>query len=124
MSYFKPNTIKYSFPYECSSPTLRKVITYTEEELWNEIDRIMLENVKNKETPGTSLYYNLLQCSDSNYFNDQETSLMIEEYMSMKKFNLPLATTIDHVEYERLVIFSAIDDEWQAILKREQDGKK
>ena len=42
----------------------------------------------------------------------------------MKKFNIPLANNIDDAEYERVVIFSAIDDEYQAILRKEQDGKK
>ena len=50
--------------------------------------------------------------------------MLLEEYMAMKKFNIPLATSIDDAEYERVVIFSAIDDEYQAILRKDQDGKK
>ena len=39
----------------------------------------------------------------------------MEEYMSMKRFNIPIARTIDEADYERLVIFSAIDEEMNAI---------
>jgi hypothetical protein len=55
---------------------------------------------------------------------DQKTYIYIEEYMAMKKFTIPLAKDIDSAEYDRVVIFSAIDDEYQAIIRKEQDGKK
>ena len=55
---------------------------------------------------------------------DSEVNILMEEYMAMKRFNLPLAKTIDDAIYERLVIFSAIDDEYKAILRKEQDAKK
>lgn len=124
MSYFRPDTQEYTFPYKCNSPTLHKEITYDENELWAEIYRILEEDKQNKFTPGTNLYYNLLLCSDSRYFMDSEVNILMEEYMAMKRFNLPLAKTIDDAIYERLVIFSAIDDEYKAILRKEQDAKK
>tara|TARA_R110000803_G_scaffold3866_2_gene13199 strand:- start:2389 stop:2766 length:378 start_codon:yes stop_codon:yes gene_type:complete len=103
------------FPYQAKSPTLKKVITYTEDELWNEVYRILGEDKERKFTPGTNLYYNLVLCADSSYFCTAETSFAMEEYMSMKRFNIPIARTIDEAEYERLVIFSAIDEEMTAI---------
>tara|TARA_R100001163_G_C5057140_1_gene193644 strand:+ start:674 stop:1054 length:381 start_codon:yes stop_codon:yes gene_type:complete len=124
MSYFRPDTQEYNFPYKCVSPTLHKEITYDENELWAEIDRILEEGNKNNFTPGANLYYNLLLCSDAKYFMDAEINILMEEFMAMKRFNLPLAQTIDDAGYERLVIFSAIDDEYKAILRKEQDGKK
>jgi len=39
--------------------------------------------------------------------------------MSMKRFNIPIARTIDEADYERLVIFSAIDEEMNAISNEE-----
>lgn len=113
-----------TFPYKAKSPTLRKEITYTEKELWNEIDRILIENQGTNFSPGADLYHNLILCADSSYFMSSETNMLLEEYMAMKKFNIPLATSIDDAEYERVVIFSAIDDEYQAILRKDQDGKK
>ena len=107
------------FPYQAKSPTLKKSITYTEDELWNEVDRILDEDTERKFTPGTNLYYNLVLCTDSSYFCTPETSFAMEEYMSMKRFNIPIARTIDEAEYERLVIFSAIDEEYTAISNEE-----
>ena len=124
MSYFRPQTQEYTFPYKCTSPTLHKEITYDENELWAEIDRILEEDSQNKFTPGTNLYYNLLLCSDSRYFVDSEINLYIEEYMAMKRFNIPIAETIDKAEYERLVVFTAIDEEYKAILRKEENAKK
>lgn len=107
------------FPYKAKSPTLKKTITYTEDELWNEVDRILDEDTERKFTPGTNLYYNLVLCADSSYFCTAETSFALEEYMSMKRFNIPIARTIDEADYERLVIFSAIDEEMNAISNEE-----
>jgi len=58
-------------------------------------------------------------CADSSYFCTAETSFTLEEYMSMKRFNIPIARTIDEADYERLVIFSAIDEEMNAISNEE-----
>jgi len=107
------------FPYKAQSPTLKKTITYTEDELWKEVDRVLAEDIEGKFTPGASLYYNLVLCADSTYFCNAETHFALEEYMSMKRFNLPLAKTIDDAEYERVVIFSAIDEEYNALIKEE-----
>ena len=92
--------------------------------MWSEIYRILDEGKDSKFTPGAELYYNLMLCADSSYFIDREMSLMLEEYMAMKKFNIPLATEIDSAIYDRVVIFSAIDDEYQAIIRKEQDVQK
>ena len=44
----------------------------------------------------------------------------------MKRFNLPLAKTIDDADYHRLVIFSAIDEEFNALqsedIKKQSNG--
>ena len=124
MSFNNVKSRGLTFPYKAKSPTLRKTITYDEDELWLEIDRILSEGKDSKFTPGAELYYNLLLCSDSSYFLDQGAYILIEEYMSMKKFNIPLASNIDDADYERVVIFSAIDDEYQAILRKKQVGEK
>ena len=49
---------------------------------------------------------------------------MLEEFMVMKRFNIPPATTIDEADYHRLVVFSAIDEEYNVLIKEQQeDGK-
>jgi len=124
MSYQKADTRTLIFPYECQSPTLNKKITYDEDELWREIDRILAEDERGKFTPGANLYHNLVLCADASYFLDSETNMILEEYMAMKRFNIPLAASIDEVEYNRLVVFSAIDEEYNACIKVDQDAKK
>tara|TARA_R110001592_G_scaffold321443_1_gene599984 strand:- start:48 stop:425 length:378 start_codon:yes stop_codon:yes gene_type:complete len=109
------------FPYTIKSPTLKKQITFTEDVLWEEIARILGEDKQSKFTPGANLYYNLILCADTQYFCTPETSMALEEYMSMKRFNIPIAKCIDEAEYERLVIFSAIDEEYNAIIKQESE---
>ena len=42
--------------------------------------------------------------------------------MVMKRFNLSFANTIDDADYHRLVIFSAIDEEFNAL--QQEDIKK
>jgi hypothetical protein len=42
--------------------------------------------------------------------------------MAMKRFNLSLANTIDEADYHRLVIFSGIDEEFNAL--QSEDIKK
>jgi hypothetical protein len=120
MSFKKQPSRNLVFPYKAKSPTLKKEITYTEDELWKEVDRILAEDPDHKFTPGASLYYNLVHCADVSYFMTPETGMSIEEYMVTKRFNLPLANNLDDAEYERLVIFSSIDEEYNAIITEEQ----
>jgi hypothetical protein len=121
MAFHNVTTRVLAFPYKTNSPTLKKVITYDEAELWNEVDRIMAEDTEHKYTVGTNLYYNLLLCSDVNYWLDLDTNFYLEEYMAMKRFNIPLALSMDDVDYERLVVFSAIDEEYNACMKAKKN---
>jgi hypothetical protein len=43
--------------------------------------------------------------------------MALEEYMAIKRFNIPFASNIDDALYHRLVIFSAIDDEYNKATK-------
>ena len=122
MSYKQQPSRDLQFPYFAQSPTLKEKIQYTEEVLWEEIARLVEENKDGKFTLGAALYYSLVFCADSTYFLTPETIFALEEYMSMKRFNLPLAQTIDDADYHRLVIFSAIDEEFNAL--QSEDIKK
>tara|TARA_R100000808_G_scaffold11030_1_gene28767 strand:- start:85 stop:471 length:387 start_codon:yes stop_codon:yes gene_type:complete len=122
--YFKKQPSRdLVFPYTALSPTLRKKITFDEDELWNEVDRIIAEDPESKFTQGANLYHNLVHCADSSYFCDYETSIAVEEFMAVKRFNIPLYKSLDEADYERLVVFSAIDEEYNALIKEEQDGQ-
>ena len=43
-SYKQANFNDFQFPYKASSPTLGKMVIYDEDELWNEIERILAED--------------------------------------------------------------------------------
>ena len=117
MSYHNIQSRDLSFPYQAKSPTLKTHITYDESELWCEIDRILDEDVDSKFTSGQQLYFNLLHCADSSYFINSETNIYLEEFMMHKRFNIPLAKSIDEAEFERMSLFSAIDEEYNACIE-------
>ena len=118
----QPNDLE--FPYQAISPTTGVSVTYTEDELWCEIDRILAEDTQNKFTIGQQCYFNLINgCCNPAYFLNNEIVMNLEEFMMMKRFNIPLAKDIDSAIYDRLVTFSAIDDEYNAIMKlKKKDG--
>lgn len=117
MNYHGVQSRNLIFPYKALSPTLKKHITYDEQELWHEIDRILNEDVDGKFTYGQQLYFNVLHCADSAYFLDNDTSIFLEEYMMHKRFNIPLAKSIDEASYTRMSLFSAIDEEYNACIE-------
>ena len=117
----QPNGLE--FPYTAPSPTTGAQILYTEDELWCEIDRILAEDDGNKFTIGQQCYFNLiLGCCNPDYFLNYEITTTLEEYMMMKRFNIPLASDIDSAIYNRLVTFASIDDEYNALMKLKQSN--
>ena len=101
-------------PYIAFSPTLRKKITYDEDEIWTEIERILAEDKENKFTAGQQLYHNVHFCISPYFFFDQTSNMYIEEFSIAKRLNIPVAPSVDESEYERLVILSAISEEIDA----------
>jgi len=113
-----------TFPYTAQSPTLYKKISFTEDELWKEVDRILKENERNSYTIGQALWYNLSMCANMNYFFDPEINFSLQEYNMSKQFNIPIAKSTDDLDYHKMVVFSAIDEEVMACQNRKQeDGK-
>ncbi|HCV04695.1 MAG TPA: hypothetical protein DG048_18820 [Pseudoalteromonas sp.] len=112
------------FPYTALSPTLGTQIEYDESELWNEVNRILDEDTESQFSVGQQLYFNLIHgCVNPAYFLDDEVVLNLEEYAIMKRFSIPPTQSIENAVYERLVTFSAIDDEVTAINKlKNKDG--
>ena len=122
MSFFNIESRKLTFPYTAKSPTLKKRIKYTYDELWNEIDRLVKDYTEKDYSVGQVLYYNLLHCADSSFFVDSESIMWLEEFIAIKRFKIPIANNIDDADYHRIVIFSAIDEEMNACVK-DKNGK-
>ena len=122
MNYHSVQSRNLVFPYRAKSPTLKKEVLYDEQELWNEIDRVLDEDNSGKFTPGQQLYYNMLHCADSTFFYDIDIIMLLEEYMMHKRFGIPLYTSLDNAQYERMSLFSDIYEEYLAIQRMEKDG--
>nr|BAR35012.1 hypothetical protein [uncultured Mediterranean phage uvMED] len=99
-----------------------KLVLYDEDALWTEIERILEEDQERQFTPGQQCYHNLVHCANPAYFLTGSTTIALEEFMTMKRFNIPPAKDIDSANYNRLVIYSAIDEEYNAAIKLESNG--
>jgi len=104
--------------YDAHSPTLHKKITYTEDEIWSEIDRILSEDSDRRFTPGQNLFFNIPHFCNPMFFFSQETMFDIQEYSYIKKFNIPISNSIDDAEVNRLVIYQVISEEMNACENR------
>ena len=113
-----------TFPYKAKSPTLKKRITFTEEEVWREVDRALEENKNNKFTDGQILFFNMAFCVNPKYFSDPNLEIVFEEYIFSKEFNVPIANNMDSVQYEKMVIFSAISEEINACQKHKMETSR
>lgn len=122
MNYHNVETRNLVFPYRAKSPTLKKSVLYTEEEVWNEIDRVLAEDQLGKFTTGQQLYYNMLLCADSTFFYNLEIITLLEEYLLHKRFNISLYESLDNALCERMSLFTAIDEEYLAIQRVQKDG--
>lgn len=99
-----------------------KLVLYDEDALWTEIERILEEDQERQFPPGQQCYHNLIHCANPSYFLTGDTTIALEEFMTMKRFKIPPARDIDSANYQRLVIYSAIDEEYNAAIKLESNG--
>ena len=90
------------------------------------MDRVVAEDKKRRFSPGQNLYYNIPLFANPKYFLDQESQMYINEYITSKRLNIPPASSLDDMGYNRSVILSAINEELEAcdVRKREiHNGK-
>ena len=90
------------------------------------MDRVVAEDKKRRFSPGQNLYYNIPLFANPQYFIDQDSQMYINEYITAKRLNIPLASSLDDMGYNRSVILSAINEELTAceIRKREMNNGK
>ena len=90
------------------------------------MDRVVAEDKKRRFSPGQNLYYNIPLFANPQYFLDQESQMYINEYITAKRLNIPPASSLDDMTYDRSVILSVINEELTAceIRKRELDNGK
>jgi len=110
-------------PYQAQSPTLSKIITYSEKEIWDECDRIIAEDKQNKFSIGQNLYYNLNFFCNPKFFIDREIEQCVEEYFLSLKLKMPISNTLYEADATTIDIFRLISEELNACEKRAKELK-
>ena len=111
-------------PYTAQSPTLFKRIEFkNEEDIEDEINRILSEPATQKHGVGQSLYHQLP------FFCNPEEQIpewcfnMIDDYYAIVEYNIPLANSIDDANAWTMDCFSIIKQETNNIrIYREKNG--
>jgi hypothetical protein len=106
----------FEFPYQVTSPVTNKIATFNDEkDVWDEINAIC-------ETPttrsvGQELYFLIPLFANPSIMVTDETLDLINEYMYINNFNIPMASSIDECDAERLVLMTIIHNEYAACKK-------
>ena len=108
-------------PYQAQSPTLGKIITFSEKQIWDECDRIIAEDKKNKFSIGQNLYYNLNFFCNPKFFIDREIESYIEEYFLSVKLQIPISNNLYDADSRAIDIFRLISEELTACEKRSRE---
>jgi hypothetical protein len=121
-NYGMPTT-RFELPYKSQSPTLFKKLDYLcEEDLLDEIYRIIEEANKKKFSLGQSLYHQLPFFCDPQRIISDWCWDMITDYFTIKKYNVPLATSLEEVNPYIIDCFSVIDNELNKISIYEKEN--
>ena len=115
-----PN-VNFALPYVGQSPTLYKRIEYnTEQDIKDEIERILAEPGTQKFGVGQSLHYQLpLFCNPEDVIPEWCWE-MLDDYQTCKRFNLPPGENLDDVSAWRMDCFNMIENEIQKIMEHEK----
>ena len=107
---FPDNYLEY--PYTARSPvTNDKIVFQNEEMVENEIVKVLSQKSVKKFGIGQILYYGMpFFCNPIEYIS-QWCWDAITDYFIVKKFNTPLATSIDNVNIWLVDCFSVIEQE-------------
>ncbi len=111
-SFYGLSSFNKTLPYSAQSPTLVKRIEYKgENDLLEEVERILAEPGTKKYGAGQSLFYQLPLFCDPNSVIPEWCWSMLEDYNSCKKFNIPLANNLDEASAWMLDCFNTIETE-------------
>lgn len=106
-----------TLPYTTQSPTLYREVEYNEEEIRNEIHRILDET----DEVGQSLYHLLPLFCNPTWVIPEWCWQMIEDYHYCTNYNLPIARDLDSASAWVLDCFGVIGLELNKM--KEKDGR-
>ena len=111
---------RFEFPYKAQSPTLYKKVVYeTKKDVMAEVYRIIQESKNKGFDIGQSLYHQIPFFCNPKSIISQWCLDMITDYFTVKKYHVPIATSINTVNPYIIDCFSIIDDEITKINKYE-----
>lgn len=94
---------------------------FDRDSIWEEVDRILLEDKKHKFTPGQNIWYNLNFFCNPKFFFDPYIEQYIQEYFLTTKFNIPLSKDLSSADARTLDIFRVIGEEMTACEHRSRE---
>ena len=103
-------------PYTAQSPSLFKRMEYkNEEDVYDEIDRILSEKNIQKFGIGKSLFYQMPFFCEPSLFLPNWCWEMIEDYHLTKAYNIPLSSSLEDANAWICDCFLTIEDEFNKI---------
>ena len=124
-SFYGLSRFNKSLPYSAQSPTLVKRIEYKgENDLLEEVERILAEPGTQKYGAGQSLFYQLPLFCDPDSLVPDWCWDMLADYNACKKFHIPLSNSLDNCSCWLLDCFNIIESEINKCSqhKKEKDG--
>ena len=104
--------MQFSLPYESQSPVLRKRIKYeSKQDILDEVSMIIKEANERRYDIGQSLYYQIPFFANPVYIISEWCWDMISDYYTVKRYNIPLANSLDNVDIWMLDSFNVIENE-------------
>ena len=103
----------FEFPYKVTSPVTNRMATFNDEkDVWDEIIKIC--EVPTPRTVGQELYFLIPLFANPSILVTDETFDLINEYMYINNFNIPMANSIDECDAERLRLMTIVHNEYSA----------
>lgn len=113
----------FDFPYEITSPVTNEMATFNDEmDVWDEINKIC--EIPTPRTVGQELYFLIPLFANTSIMVTGEMLDLINEYMYINNFNIPMASSLDECDAERLTLMTIIHNEYLACkeYKAKKDG--
>ena len=96
-------------PYKALAPSLKEVVEFKkEQDIWDEIERII---EKSTLGIGQELYYHIPLFTNPIYIVKDRFLNWINEYHYVKDYNIPMATSLDKADADKLEYFTIIKNE-------------
>ena len=110
---------QFTLPYIAQSPTTKQKREFsTIDDIWKEI---LLIEESDKFSLGQQLFYLIPLFANADYVITSEDVQLINAYHYITDYHIPLGTTLDDTDAQKLVMFNIIKNEMAIALKHRQE---